>query len=234
MSRLATFLAHRSTLWALGALAALALTGCATTGGGGDYHTVAYLPANPADVKVKVSLKTQNVYVMEGGRCLMATPTCVGKPGYPTPTGSYEVISKNKYKRSSTYGYWVKGDEVHPGASAHSPGAGWSYVGYPMAFWVEFTPGYGFHEGPIWPYPRSHGCLHLHETASAKFFQLVRLGTPVEVAESLPEDTTIGGRVRRPTDYADPDPPGSLMISNRFFDKPRESDLLPLSTTAQN
>ena len=130
-----------------------------------------------------------------------------------------------------TYGFWAKGNDVRPGTSDHSPGGGYHYVGYPMAYWVEFTPGFGFHEGPIWPYPRSHGCLHLHETAVLKFWKLVHIGTPVEVAESLPEDSKY--HVERPTDYADPDPAPSLMISNGWFTKPRDSELIaqPTGTT---
>jgi hypothetical protein len=212
-------------------LATCFLGGCAGTGGG-NYSTTAYQPSSLSDVQVKVSLNKQMVYVMEGSRCLMATPTCVGKPGYPTPTGNFAVISKDQFKRSSTYGYWVKGGEAHPGEASHSRGPGWTYVGYPMAFWVEFTPGYGFHEGPIWPYPRSHGCLHIHESAVAKLFELVHIGTPVDVAYSQPEDSTFGRDVRRPTDYADPDPPASLMISQEWFEKPRDTQLLPQPTQA--
>ncbi len=210
------------------AVATSLLAGCAGMGGGGgNYHTTAYAPTNPDDVKVKVSLKTQNVYVEEGDRLLMGTPTCVGKSGYPTPTGNFVVEDKQQDKRSSTYGYWTNGSEAHPGTSSQSRGPGWHYVGYPMAYWVEFTPGFGFHEGPIWPYPRSHGCLHLHETAVVKFWKLVHVGTPVEVAYSLPEDEKWGGSIERPTDYADPDPDPMLMISDRWFTKPREDELLP-------
>jgi hypothetical protein len=97
-----------------------------------------------------------------------------------------------------------------------------------MAYWVEFTPSYGFHEGPIWPYPRSHGCLHIHDTASAKLFELVHVGTPVQVADHLPEDSQY--HVDRPSDYADPDPPASLMTSPDFFNKPRDTQLLPPPT----
>jgi hypothetical protein len=220
------------TLLALLIVGTCFLGGCAGMGGGG-YSTTAYQPASMSDVAVKVSLSKQMVYVMEGSRCLMATPTCVGKPGYLTPTGHYEVTSKNQYKRSETYGYWVKGGEAHPGESSRSPGSGWTYVGYPMAYWVEFTPGYGFHEGPVWPYPRSHGCLHIHDSASAKLFELVHEGTPVDIAESQPEDETVGRDVRRPTDYSDPDPPASLMISSEFFSKPRDTQLLPQTATPQ-
>jgi len=228
------------------------LGGCAGTSS--QYHSVAYQPASLSDLTVKVSLNLQMVYVMEGDRCLMVTPTCVGKPGYPTPQGQFKVTSKNPTKRSETYGYWVNGKtwpgpataspgpdwsfvndpttpywvEIRPGKSSEPPGPGWSYIGYPMAYWVEFAPGFGFHEGPIWPYPRSHGCLHLHETASAKFFELVQIGTPVEIAATQPEDALYGRAAKRPTDYADPDPPPLLMISPEFFQKPRENQLLPV------
>ena len=51
----------------LAAVAAL-LSGCATGGGGstGAYKVTAFKPHNPANVKVKLSLSTQNVYVLEG------------------------------------------------------------------------------------------------------------------------------------------------------------------------
>ena len=200
------------------------LGGCATPA----YHTIAYQPAALDDVVVKVSLSQQLVYVEEGGYILMATPICVGRPGYLTPTGHFRVTFKNPTKRSETYGYWVNGADIRPGESSRPPGPGYTYVGYPMAYWVEFAPGYGFHEGPIWPYPRSHGCIHLHDTASAKFFQIVQVGTPVEIAVTQPEDVTYAKLVKRPTDYADPDPPAQLMISDQFFQTPRDEQLLPL------
>ncbi len=80
------------------------------------------------------------------------------------------------------------------------------YVGYPMAFWCEFKPEYGFHQGYVWPVPRSHGCLRLHHNVAPKFFALVHVGTPVDIAQTQPEDATIGANVQRPTDYNDPDP----------------------------
>ncbi len=48
---------------------------------------------------VKLSLSTQNVYVMEGDRLLMAVQGNVGKPGAATPTGNFTIIDKNKTKR---------------------------------------------------------------------------------------------------------------------------------------
>ena len=60
-------------------LALAALSGCASNPlGGGSYNVVAYKPHNPNNVRIKVSLSKQNVYVMEGDRCLLAAATCVG------------------------------------------------------------------------------------------------------------------------------------------------------------
>ena len=157
------------------------------------------------------------VYVMEGNRPLLVTPTTIGKAGAPTPTGSFHVSDKIRKKRSATYGFWVNGNDVRPGTSDHAPGAGYHYVGYPMAYWVEFKPAYGFHQGPVWPIPHSHGCLRLHPQAAPKFFALVRIGTPVYIAQTQPEDQTVGKEAPRPRDYVDPDPPGPFMVSDAVF-----------------
>lgn len=199
-----------------GALASLLLlTGCATTS---HYSAPAYRPSNPGAVVVKVSLSKQVIYVMEGSRPLLVTPTTVGKPGHETPTGTFSVLEKKKDKRSGSLGFWVNGSQAVPGLSSRPPGPGWTYEGYPLAYWVRFSGGYGFHEGSVWPMPRTHGCLHVHKNVVAAFFELVRPGTPIIVAQSLPEDETLGRNLKRPTDYADPDPPTSYLLSERFFD----------------
>jgi hypothetical protein len=90
-----------------------------------------------------------------------------------------------------------------------------------MAWWVGFSPGYGFHQGYVWPIPRTHGCLRLHKNVAPKFYALVRIGTPVNIATTQPEDQTIGKNLQRPTDYKDPDPPASLMVSPAAFEPPK-------------
>jgi hypothetical protein len=211
----------------VGAAAGLAfLSGCSiletstSTLGRRPYTVVAHRPQNPSNVRVKVSLQNRMVYVMEGNRPLLVTPTTIGKPGAVTPTGNFHVTAKIREKRSSTYGFWANANDVRPGTSNHAPGSGYHYVGYPMAYWVEFAPAYGFHQGAVWPIAHSHGCLRLHPNAAPKFFALVHTGTPVNIAQTQPEDATIGREVRRPQDYNDPDPPASYMISSRVFAPP--------------
>jgi hypothetical protein len=201
------------------ALIAAFAAGCSSMPSG-SYDVAARRPQNPDNVRVKVSLRNQAVYVKEGDETLMAAATCVGTPEKPTPKGNFRVYRKIAQKRSGSYGFWVKGDDIRGGTSSQSPGSGYRYVGYPMPYWVEFAPAYGFHEGYVWPHPKTHGCLRLHKNAAPKFYELVRNGTPVQIAETQPEDSTVGANLRRPTDYKDPDPPAAYMVSHRVFARP--------------
>src|SRR5881396_1028134 len=94
----------------------LLLTGCETARMpvGGPYHVTAYRPHDPSAVRVRVSLSQQNVYVMEGDRCLMAAAISVGLPAKPTPRGSFTIYSKQEHKRSGSYGFSVQGNNVTP------------------------------------------------------------------------------------------------------------------------
>lgn len=183
------------------------------------YSVKALKPGNPAAVSVKVSLGHGAVYVMEGDRLLMAAATCIGLPEKPTPKGHFTITNKIAQKRSGSYGFFVNGNDIEPGESAR-PKSG-KFVGYPMAYWCEFSPAYGFHSGYVHPVPRTHGCLRLHKTVAPKFFALVNKGTPVDIAQHQPEDEKFGHLVSRPTDYQDPDPPAEFMVSPRVFEQPQ-------------
>lgn len=182
------------------------------------YHVVAHKPHDPSKVRVDVSLSKQNVYVMEGDRCLMAAATSVGLNTHPTPKGHFHIFNKIENKRSGSYGFRVQGEHVVAAdAGAKVPGR---YVGYPMGYWCEFAPGYGFHQGFVHPVPRTHGCLRLHGEAAPKLFALVHEGTPVNVAVTQPEDATIGPKVERVDDSKTPDPDPALEITSGAFQKP--------------
>ena len=187
------------SLFGLGAVVML-LTSCATgrVASRGNYHVKAYKPHDPSNVVVKLSTGTQNLYVMEGDRLLMAVQSNVGKPGAETPTGHFTIYNKEKTRRR-----------------ASEPDAG-----YPMAYWQEFKPAYGFHEGFVWPVPHTHGCVRLHREAAARLFALAKIGTPVIIAHSLPEDSKYGKQVQPLDQSRDPDPPRSLLMSSAWFKDP--------------
>jgi len=184
----------------IGAATALFLTSCGTmtTSSSGSYRVIAHKPHDPSKVEVKLSLSTQNLYVIEGDRLLMAVQGNVGKPGAATPTGNFTIYNKEKKRRR-----------------ASEPDRG-----YPMAYWCEFKPAYGFHEGFVHPAPHTHGCVRLHREAAARLFALTRIGTPVIIQNSLPEDKKWGSQVRRLDQSKDPDPPRSVMMSDSWFKDP--------------
>src|ERR1700758_1412915 len=94
----------------------LLLTGCTTgrVAAGKPYHVTAYRPHDPSAVKVKVSLSKENIYVMEGDRCLMAVACSVGTRDKGTPRGHFTIYSKIEHKRSGSYGFSVQGNNVVP------------------------------------------------------------------------------------------------------------------------
>src|SRR5438046_6520017 len=171
------------------------LTGCEATGGGSAYrggrayHVVAYKPHDQSMVQVKLSKGSQTVYVLEGDRLLMAAQANVGRGGAATPTGHFSIINKDKTRRRVS-----------------EPDAG-----YPMAYWCEFAPAYGFHEGFVWSTPRTHGCVRLHREAAARLYALVRIGTPVDIASSVSEDPKYAKDVMGIDQIRDQDPRLHLM-----------------------
>ncbi len=181
------------------ALSFALLGGCATgPARSGPYKVTAFKPKNPNAVSVRVSTSTQHVYVMEGDRLLMAVQGCVGTQKDPTPAGRFTITRKEKNKRRIS-----------------QPDAG-----YPMAYWAEFKSAYGFHEGFVHPYPRTHGCIRLHKEAAARLFALVKVGTPVYIASNQPQDAQYGHFVRKLDESRDPNPPRALLMSPAWFKDP--------------
>src|SRR5260370_39758415 len=93
----------------------LLLTGCATGGhvsARGPYHVTAYKPNDPSRVRVLVSLSKENIYVMEGDRCLLAVACSIGTPAKPTPNGNFTIYTNQEHKRSGSYGFSVQGNRV--------------------------------------------------------------------------------------------------------------------------
>ncbi|HUF61172.1 MAG TPA: L,D-transpeptidase [Verrucomicrobiales bacterium] len=208
-----------SVLLALGAAWVSSCTSTSTqTTARQPYHAKAHRPNNPSNVRVKVSLANQMVYVMEGDRPLLVTPTCVGTAAKPTPAGNFRITIKTAKRRSNSYGFYHNpstGQLISNQGNKRPPG--WRYVGYPLPYWCEFKSAYGFHGGWVHPTPRSHGCLRLHQNVAPKFFALVNVGTPVNIARTQPEDATIGQNVPRPADYNDPEYPAHILTTDQIF-----------------
>jgi len=183
------------------AVAALTLGACATTTKSGGKNSFSFdppvqKPNNPAAVQIKLSTSAQRMYIVEGDRVLLASPISVGKASAVTPMGNHTVRAKTKYRRRVS-----------------QPGAG-----YPMTYWIEFYgPAYGMHWGFIKPYPSTMGCVRMPLNTARKAFDLVRVGTPLQVATTQPWDATIGKSLPVLDDGKLPDPPMSYMLSPKVF-----------------
>ena len=215
----------RPSFLAVAVLAAGALSSCSTTRSSGSgslasyqaYDRPAKKPSNPSAVTVKVSLSKQRVYVMEKGSPLLVMPVSVGAPGSRTPAGSFRIFNKEHYHRANTHGYAYSGSTARKTMLSSKPG-GWSFKGTPMPYWCEFKPNYGFHTGWVKHTPCTHGCIRMHENVAPKFYNLVKVGTPVSIAQSQPEDSTLGNIPLPPDAGPLPDyEPMSMYVGNGYF-----------------
>jgi hypothetical protein len=180
------------------------------------YDRPTKLPKNPSAVRVKVSLSKQRAYVMEGSDMLLAMPISVGTASTPTPSGNFTIFNKEEKHRASTHGYAYKGDHVKQTFLAKKP-SGWSFKGTPMPYWCEFKPNYGFHAGWLKHTPCSHGCIRMHENLAPKFFKLVKIGTPVNISYTQPEDATYGNIPLPPDAGPLPDYGGDMYVGDGYF-----------------
>ncbi|WP_035608532.1 L,D-transpeptidase [Haloferula sp. BvORR071] len=180
------------------------------------YDRPAKKPSNPSAVRVKVSLAKQMAYVMEGNTPLMVMPVSTGAPGSPTPTGSFTIFNKEHKHRANTHGYAYSGNQVKKTMLSSKP-SGWSFKGTPMPYWCEFKSNYGFHTGWLKHSPCTHGCIRMHENLAPKFYQLVKVGTQVNISYSQPEDSTLG-KIDLPPDAGPlPDYGGDTYVSDAYF-----------------
>ena len=184
------------------------------------YDRPARLPSNPSNVRVKVSLTKQLAYVLEGGEPLLVMPVSVGTASTPTPRGSFRIQNKDHMHRANTHGYAYNGSQARQTYLNKKP-SGWSFKGTPMPYWCGFIgESYGFHVGWMKHRPCTHGCIRMHENVGPKFFRLVKVGTPVSIAHSQPEDATLGANVPRPPDATPlPDYPPQFMLGDGYFTK---------------
>lgn len=124
--------------------------------------------------KVVVDLSDRRVYVYRQNTVIASYPIGVGKKGWETPTGSFEVMHMRKYP---AWQHPITG-KVFP-AGPNSPlGERW------IGFWSDGHNEIGFHGTPdseLVGSPVSHGCLRMRNPDVRLLYEQVSLGLPVEV-----------------------------------------------------
>jgi len=121
-----------------------------------------------------LKLKERKVYVYQDKQLLAQFTVAVGKKGWETPTGKFEVreLVRNPVWKSP----WT-GKVSAPGPN--SPlGERW------IGFWSDGKNSIGFHGTPAENSlcsAASHGCVRMRNRDVKVLFDLVRMGTPVIV-----------------------------------------------------
>lgn len=128
--------------------------------------------------------------VLEGGRERRRFPVGVGRPGWETPVGRFEVI---ELARNPTWEHPVTGQHIPPGP-ANPLGSRW--IGFHRDckgragfngrehLVVKGCVSAGFHGTPQRAsvgQAVSHGCVRLLDEHVRELFELVEMGTPVTV-----------------------------------------------------
>ena len=174
MNRLSQFSAFCATL--------MGLSGCSTVTDMVESNLPESHSGRPSIV---VSLRAQEAYLYRGGHRTASSRISSGREGYRTPTGRFQVVRKDEDHRSSVYGDYVDSsgrivkanfDSRRDSKPPHS-----HFVGAPMPYFLEFSPGYGLHQGYLPGEPASHGCIRMPYWKARQFYQAVHVGTPVVV-----------------------------------------------------
>jgi hypothetical protein len=174
MNRLSQFCALAAAL--------AALSGCGTVS---DLVTSNLPETHSGRPSIVVSLREQEAYLYRGKNRTASSRISSGREGYRTPVGRFQVIRKDEDHRSSIYGDYVdalgKVVKVNVDIRRDRKPPHSHFVGAPMPYFVEFSPGYGLHQGYLPGEPASHGCIRMPYWKARQYYQAARVGTLVVI-----------------------------------------------------
>jgi lipoprotein-anchoring transpeptidase ErfK/SrfK len=139
----------------------------------------------PGKVAILIDLDDQHAYLYAGPYVALTAPVSTGREGHGTTPGRYSVLEKDLDHRSGVYGaYCTTGNiivrpDVDVRKDPRPPGT--HFVGAPMPYFLRIYGGVGMHAGYLPGYPASHGCIRMPEGKARRFFEAVRVGTPVVI-----------------------------------------------------
>jgi lipoprotein-anchoring transpeptidase ErfK/SrfK len=118
---------------------------------------VAAPPAEGA-LRIVVSLPQQKAFVFREGALVASAPVSTGRPGHPTPLGTFRILQKQVHHRSNIYS------------------------NAPMPYMQRLTTyGIALHAGQLPGYPASHGCIRLPWAFAKKLYAMTDGSTLVTI-----------------------------------------------------
>ncbi len=129
-----------------------------------------------AKTQVVVDLSDRRTYVYAGDEVIASYPIAIGKKGWETPTGSFQIIHMRHYP---IWRHPITGKVFEAGTD--SPlGDRW------IGFWTDGRNEIGFHGTPeidLVGTAVSHGCLRMRNSDVRLLYDQVSLGTAVVVRD---------------------------------------------------
>lgn len=136
-----------------------------------------YNPEEVMNMKLVLKLGTKQVQVYEQEKLIASFPVAVGKKGWETPVGEFEIIQM--IENPSWQNPWT--GKVTPPNPNGPLGERW------IGFWTDGKNFIGFHGTPgehLIGQAVSHGCVRMKNKDIKELFKLVSLGIPVKVVNN--------------------------------------------------
>lgn len=124
--------------------------------------------------RLVLKLQERRVYLYQGDEVLISYPVAIGKKGWETPTGNFQIIQK--VRQPSWQHPW--NGTIFPPGPENPLGERW------IGFWTDGKNYIGFHGTPgenLIGQAVSHGCVRMRNRDVKTLFELVKMGTPVIV-----------------------------------------------------
>jgi hypothetical protein len=132
----------------------------------------AYLPMEQTRVVVRLGKRQVSVY--KGEQLVTSYPIAIGKTGWETPTGDFQIVLLEEHPTFKSF----KSGRIIPPGPDNPLGARW------VGFWSDGKTQLGFHgtnEPELIGQAVSHGCIRMHNKDVTALFNQVQIGTPVKI-----------------------------------------------------
>lgn len=117
---------------------------------------------------LRVNRELLRATLYDDGRVIWSAPIGVGRPSLPTPAGHFYVTDKIVAAGDPLYGPYAIGTSAYAPTLSEWPGGG--VVGV-----------HGTDEPQLVPGRPSHGCVRLRNADITRLWQLIQVGSPIEI-----------------------------------------------------
>ncbi|MEI7864884.1 MAG: L,D-transpeptidase family protein [Chthoniobacterales bacterium] len=144
--------------------------------------------STPEKTSITISLGRQRACLLVGDEVAIDSPVSSGKPRGMTPKGDFTILEKTSAHSTRFYGDFVDptGNPLRLGVSTRIDPApsGTTFREMPVQYYLRLNDaGLALYAGPLPGYPAADTAVRLPTDIAPLFFQRVKVGTPVKIAD---------------------------------------------------